>query len=207
MCAGLLAIGAVVAVCNWWVIASTRDRVYPSVDSLPDNAVGLVLGTSPYARDGGPNAHFAGRMDTAAAVWAAGKVRHLLLSGANPSERYNEPRAMFEALRDRGVPEQAMTLDFAGFRTLDSLIRAQQIFGLERLTIISQRYHGYRSLFIARHRGLDAVAVAAPTNPVVTQSRRTEIREVFARVKAVLDLYFTAKAPKFLGEREPIELD
>ena len=207
MCAGLLALGAVVAVCNWWVIASTRDRVYPSVDSLPTNAVGLVLGTSPFARDGGPNAHFAGRMDTAAAAWSEGKVRHLLLSGANPSERYNEPRAMYEALRERGVPEQAMTLDFAGFRTLDSMIRAKQIFGLERLTIISQRYHGYRSLFIARHRGIDAVAVAAPTRPAITQSRRTEVREVFARVKAVLDLYLTAKEPKLLGKREPIELD
>ena len=146
-------------------------------------------------------------MDTAAALYASGKVRHLLLSGANPSERYNEPKAMAAALKDRGVPPGAVTLDFAGFRTLDSLVRARAVFDLQKLTIITQRYHGYRALFIAQRQGIDAVAMAAPTNPAVVQSRRTEIREIFARVKVVLDLFLTRKQPKFLGEVEPIRLD
>lgn len=205
--AACAAAAALLLVCNWWVVASTQSRMVVSADDLPDNAVGLVLGTSPRAPGGGANAHFAGRMDTAAALYASGKVRHLLLSGANPSERYNEPKAMAAALKDRGVPPGAVTLDFAGFRTLDSLVRARAVFDLQKLTIITQRYHGYRALFIAQRQGIDAVAMAAPTNPAVVQSRRTEIREIFARVKVVLDLFLTRKQPKFLGEVEPIRLD
>ena len=193
--------------CNWWVVSSTKSRVIERADELPDNAVGLVLGTSPHAPGGGANAHFEGRMDTAAALYASGKVKHLLLSGANPSARYNEPKAMAAALKARGVPATAITLDFAGFRTLDSLVRARAVFDLQQLTIITQRYHGYRALFIAERQGIDAVAIAAPTNPAVVQSRRTEIREVFARVKVVLDLFLTRKQPKFLGDVEPIRID
>ena len=205
--AAFAAAALLVIACNWWVIASTKSRVTDRADDLPDNAVGLVLGTSPWAAGGSANAHFAGRIETAAALYASGKVKHLLLSGANPSERYNEPKAMAAALKQRGVPANAMTLDFAGFRTLDSLVRARAVFDLQQLTIITQRYHGYRAIFIAQRRGMDAVAIAAPTIPEVVRSRRTEIREVFARVKVVLDLFLTRKQPKFLGEVEPIRVE
>lgn len=203
----MAATAALLLACNWWVVASTRAQVTEHASALPDNNVGLVLGTSPLAPGGSANAHFAGRMDAAATLYASGKVKHLLLSGANPSARYNEPKAMAAALKQRGVPASALTLDFAGFRTLDSLVRARVVFDLQRLTIITQRYHGYRALFIAQRQGIDAVAFAAPTNPAVVRSRRTEIREVFARVKVVLDLFLTRKQPKFLGEVEPIRVD
>ena len=205
--AACAAAGLLLIACNWWVVGSTQSRVVDAPDQLPGNAVGLVLGTSPRAPGGSDNAHFAGRMDAAAALFASGKVKHLLLSGANPSTRYNEPKAMAAALKQRGVPADAITLDFAGFRTLDSLVRARAVFELGQLTIITQRYHGYRAVFIAQRQGIDATAFAAPTNPAVVQSRRTEVREVFARVKAVLDLFLTRKQPKFLGEAEPIKID
>ena len=205
--AALAATAVLLLACNWWVVTSTQSRLVEHTNALADNTVGLVLGTSPLAPGGGTNAHFAGRMDAAAALYASGKVKHLLLSGANPSTRYNEPKAMAAALKQRGVPSSALTLDFAGFRTLDSLVRARAVFDLQQLTIITQRYHGYRALFIAQRQGIDAVAFAAPTNPAVVRSRRTEIREVFARVKVVLDLFLTRKQPKFLGEVEPIRVD
>ena len=201
----LAALAGFVLACNVWVIQSTRSAIYDSPTAIPARDVGLVLGTSPWSREGRANAHFRGRVESAALLYKRGALRHVLLSGANPSDRYNEPRAMYQALADLGVDKADMTLDFAGFRTLDSVVRAQQVFGLDGLTLVTQRFHAYRAVFIARHLGLDAVAYAAPTIPR-RRSRRTEIREILARGKAVLDLFFLDKQPRFLGEREDIEL-
>lgn len=202
----LAALGLAVLACNLWVIQSTDAFLYDSPTAIPPKGVGLVLGTSPWSREGRANAHFRGRVESAALLYKRGALQHVLLSGANPSDRYNEPRAMYKALAELGVDGQDMTLDFAGFRTLDSVVRAKQIFGLDDLTLITQRFHAYRAVFIARHLGLDVVAYTAPTIPR-RRSYRTEIREVFARVKAVLDLFFIDKQPRFLGEREEIRLD
>lgn len=201
--AGTLVVG--VLACNVWVITAAKPYVYNSPTAIPANDVGLVLGTSPLNRSGGRNAHYQGRMESALLLYRRGALRHLLLSGANPSARYNEPKAMYQTLATAGVPKTDMTLDFAGFRTLDSVVRARAVFGLDEVTIVSQRYHVYRAVFLARRVGLDAVAYAAPTMPR-RRSRRTEIREVFARVKAVIDLYIIRKQPKFLGEQEVIDL-
>lgn len=201
----LAAVGLGVLACNVWVIQAANAYVYSSPAAIPANDVGLVLGTSPRSREGGNNAHFRGRVESALLLYNRGALRHLLLSGANPSERYNEPKAMYQMLADAGVPKADMTMDFAGFRTLDSVVRAREVFDLDRLTIISQRYHVYRAVFIARHFGMDAVAYAAPTLPR-RRSRRTELREIFARVKAVIDLYVIGKQPRFLGDKEAIDL-
>lgn len=199
-----LAVAALVAA-NAWVIGSTRVFVFEDLERIPTNDVGLVLGTSPYTRHGSRNLLFRHRIQAAASLYRAGKVRHLLLSGANPDETYNEPRKMYQALRAAGVPDAAMTMDFAGFRTLDSMIRAREIFGLDRLTIISQRFHDYRAVFIARHEGLDAVAYHSPQEDA-SQSLRVEAREFLARARAVLDLFVIFTQPRFLGEARRIEL-
>lgn len=191
---------------NAWVVGATQARVYDDIGRLPGNDVGLVLGTSPYTRRGNRNLLFRHRVRAAAELYAAGKVRHLLLSGANPDETYNEPRKLYQALVDLGVPPAAMTFDFAGFRTLDSVVRAREVFGLDRVTIISQRYHDYRAVFIARNRGLDAVAYSRPEEDA-RQPLRTEAREYLARGKAVLDLFVLFKRPKYLGERRTINFD
>lgn len=188
---------------NAWVVGTSRGYVYDDIERLPDNEVGLVLGTSPYTRQGNRNLLFRHRIHAAAELYAAGKVQHLLLSGANPDETYNEPRKMYQALVQLGVPPEAMTFDFAGFRTLDSVVRAREVFSLDRVTIISQRFHDYRAVFIARNRGLDAVAYTRPEEDA-RQPLRTETREYLARGMAVLDLFVLFKRPKYLGERRTI---
>lgn len=191
---------------NAWVVGSSRAYVFDNLDRLPENDVGLVLGTSPYTRLGNKNLLFKHRIQAAAALYKAGKVRHLLLSGANPDKTYNEPRKMYQALRKAGVPDAAMTLDFAGFRTLDSMVRARKVFGLRSVTIISQRFHDYRAVFIARHEGLDAIAYNSPREDA-RQNLRTEAREFAARAKAVLDLFVIFKRPRHLGEQRSIKIE
>lgn len=190
---------------NAWIVQSAAPYVYNSPTQLPDNPVGMVLGTSPYTHTGHKNKLFAGRIRAAASLYEHGKVAHLLISGANPSRHYNEPRKMYQALRKAGIPDAAITLDFAGFRTLDSVARARQVFGLQRYTIISQRFHDYRAVFLARHKGMDVVAY----DPRTDNNRlplRTQAREFFARVKAVLDLYVLHTQPRMLGEPVPIDV-
>jgi len=195
---GLVVFGLILA--NAWVIGAARPYVYDDIQRLPPNEVGLVLGTSPYTRYGSKNLLFRHRIEAAAELYRAGKVETLLLSGANPDETYNEPRKMREALKKAGVPGDVMTLDPSGFRTLDSVVRAQRLFDHERFTIISQRFHNYRAVFLARQHGSEAVAFARPEEDR-RQPLRTEVREFFARAKAVLDVYVLGQTPRVLRER------
>lgn len=190
---------------NLWVEQSTRPYVFADIETLPANDVGLLLGTSPYSRKGNENVLFQHRIDAAAALYRAGKIRHVLASGSNPDETYNEPRKMFYALVEAGVPAEAITLDFAGFRTLDSVIRAQAVFKLDRYTVISQRFHVHRAVFIARHHGVDAIAYAPPE--AKDQRRRQLLRESLARSNAVLDIFLLETQPRFLGQPEQINLE
>lgn len=191
---------------NHWVINNTYSYVYSSWSLLPENNVGLVLGTSPYTSDGQSNPQFIGRVEAAAQLYHLGKVKHLLVSGANPDKTYNEPRAMWQALIKRGVPQSAITMDFAGLRTFDSVARAQLVFGINRLTIITQKYHAYRAVFIGKKLHMQVVAYAAPGGDALGLFSRTRIREVLARVKAVLDIFLLNTAPKFTGKPEDILL-
>lgn len=191
---------------NHWVIDNTYSYVYNSWSLLPTNNVGLVLGTSPFTGDGGPNPQFYGRVEAAAQLYKLGKVRHLLVSGANPSAQYNEPRAMWKSLIKLGVPESAITLDFAGFHTFDSVARAKLVFGVKRVTVITQRYHAYRAVFIGKKLGLHIWAYVAPGGKDLGMLAWTRIREWFARVKAVLDIYVLHAAPRFTGRSEKIRI-
>ncbi|MES1949929.1 SanA protein [Salinisphaera sp. S4-8] len=190
---------------NAWVVSATREFIVDDMSHLDVHDVGVVLGTSPFTRYGNQNLLFTHRMMAAAELYAAGRVRHLLLSGANPDRTYNEPRKMYQALRRLGVPDSALTFDFAGFRTLDSIVRAQQVFGLDRFVIISQRYHDYRALFIARYNGADAVAYIRAQEDR-RQPLRAEAREYLARFKALIDLFLLDTGPRFLGPPRRIEI-
>lgn len=204
--AGALAFVLFVLLCNRWVINSTDAYVYTDWALMPENEFGVVLGTSRYASDGKPSQEFQGRIRAAAELYQLGKVRHLIVSGANPDASYNEPRAMWRELVKLGVPETSITMDFAGFRTFDSVVRANAIFGQMRFTLISQRYHDYRAVFIGKKLGLGVVAYAAPANAQGAYGMRHPPREVFARCKAVLDVFLLNTQPRFLGEPEHIEL-
>ena len=196
-------VALLILLANRWVINSTDDYIYQDWALLPDTEVGLVLGTSNYTREGRDNPYFYGRVRAAADLYAKGKVRHLIVSGANPDSSYNEPRKMWQELVKLGVPSDRITMDFAGFRTLDSVARMQEVFGLERGTIITQEYHAYRAVFLGRKMQMQVVAYA----PGAGYSVRNTTREVFARVKAILDLFLLRTEPKFLGEPVQIELD
>lgn len=190
---------ALVLAGNLWVVNSSEARLYTNWAALPDNEVGLVLGTSPYTGNGDPNPHFAGRINAAVELYQLGKIKHLIVSGANPDASYNEPRRMWQALTAAGVPAQAITMDFAGLRTFDSLARAKLVFGLNHFTLITQDYHAYRALFIADKLGVNPVAYA-PAGEALGPAFKPYLREVFARAWAIADLYLLDTEPKFLGE-------
>jgi SanA protein len=206
---GLFALLLPVVLCvaaNWWIYRSASGRIVTDADRLPFNEVGLVLGTSKYSGDGvSSNPFFEGRLNAAARLFRAGKVRHLIVSGDNGRKTYDEPSWMRDALVERGVPLEAITLDYAGFRTLDSVVRAKEIFGLERFTIITDDFHEPRSVFLARSRGLDVVGF--PSDPVPwVWSKKARTRELVSRVRACLDVYVLHTQPKFFGPRVQIEM-
>jgi SanA protein len=189
---------------NLLIVQTTSPNVFTNIKDLPNRRVALVLGTSNKTISGNVNPYFQKRIETAAWLYKAGKVDHLIVSGDNRSMYYNEPMEMSKALIKLGVPQAAITLDYAGLRTLDSVVRCKEIFGQDRITIITQPFHSYRALFISHYYGMDAVAMVA--DEPVEDSFRIRVREYFARTKAVLDLYILKTSPRFLGEKEKIEL-
>jgi len=201
----MLTLAVVIAGCQWVVLRSGRGRLYDQIRNTPVREVGLLLGTSDKQGNGNSNPFFEYRIAAAAELYKAGKVRHLLVSGDNHRRGYDEPALMKAALLAAGVPESAITLDCAGFRTLDSVVRAKEVFGLSQFTIISQRFHDQRALLIAQHYDIDAIGFCA-ADVALRYGIKIQIREAFARVKAVLDLYVLHTQPKFLGPREKIPL-
>lgn len=201
--AALLAGVAFTVFANVYIQRANRDRLYSDVAAIPARETALVLGANSVMGDGRPNLHFVYRMDAAAALYHAGKVRRLLVSGDNGRVDYDEPAMMKTALIARGVPANAIVCDYAGFRTLDSVMRAKQVFGLHSLTIVTQRYHNTRALEVARANEIDAVGFCT-RDVEARQSVRTEIREVASRTVAMLDLYVWHKQPRFPGPPEPL---
>lgn len=177
----------------------SKNKIYTSVDQLPNNNVALVLGTSQYLRSGIKNPFFTYRIDAAERLYKSGKVNYLLVSGDNRIANYNEPEKMRRELIERGIPNEKIILDYAGFRTLDSVVRSKKVFGQRSITIVSQDFHNKRALFIANFFQIDAVAFNAQDVSLKT-GIKTSIREVFARVKMILDLYILKKEPHFLGD-------
>jgi SanA protein len=195
----------VLVVSNVWIVKSTEDKVFSDLNKLPDHRVALVLGTSHRKSGGGPNPYFHKRIETAANLFKMGKIDHFILSGDNRTIFYNEPWEMRKALIKQGVPETAITLDYAGLRTLDSVVRSKKIFGQDKITIITQPFHSYRALFISAYYDIDAVAMVAD-EPSLDSSLKVRVREYFARAKAVLDLYVLRTTPRFLGRKEQINV-
>ena len=185
--------------------SASSARIFRSTETIPTNDVALVLGTSKKTSRGNPNLHFNQRIEAAAALFKAGKVRHLLVSGDNSVKNYDEPTDMRDALVEAGVPKETITCDYAGFRTLDSVLRAKTVFGLTNFTIVTEEFHCPRSVWIARRHGLDVVAFAAP-DLSVRWSARVKMREALARVWCAIDLYVVNRQPKFAGPPQKIIL-
>jgi len=186
------------------VVQAAAGRLYDTPSDVPIHDVAVVLGTSPKVVGGRPNLLYEARIDAAAQLYTAGRVKCLLVSGDNGDLRYNEPTRMRADLIRRGIPAKDVVCDYAGFRTLDSMVRAQKVFGQNSFVIVSQPFHNERAVYLARQRGIDAIGF----NAVQTQlGLGLWIRERFARFTAILDINVFNRQPRFLGKREPMPTD
>ncbi len=180
---------------NTIVKLQVKNQLYTTLDHVPFREVGLVLGANKKGRNG-LNPYFKYRMEAAAALYLNGKVNRIIVSGDNHIKSYNETDDMRDYLVTLGVPKSAITCDYAGFRTLDSVVRAKKVFGCHSLTIISQAFHNQRAVYIANQNGLDAVGFNA--KDVGSRKNLTHIREVFAKLLVVLDVHLFNRKPRFL---------
>ncbi|WP_095834259.1 outer membrane permeability protein SanA [Brenneria goodwinii] len=179
-----------------WISWKTAPFVYDELQDLPSRQVGVVLGTAKYYRTGVINQYYLFRIQGAMNAYNSGKVSYLLLSGDNAQQSYNEPMTMRRDLIAAGVPPADIVLDYAGFRTLDSIVRTRKVFDTNDFTIITQRFHCERALFIALHLGIQAQCYAVPSPKNIMTVR---IREFGARLGALFDLYILKREPRFLG--------
>jgi Uncharacterized membrane protein len=199
-----LAAAALIVAAEIAVSRAAMGRVYDDAGAIPVRGMGLLLGCGKTLKNGGANSFFTHRADAAAKLYAEEKISQIIVSGDNHVASYDEATDMKLALVERGVPAERIHCDYAGFRTLDSVVRAKKVFGQERLTIISQSFHNRRAIFIARAKGVDAIGFNA-AEVAMSHSLRTRIRETPARVKALLDVCLGVR-PRFLGPAIDIDL-
>ncbi|MCP9768780.1 vancomycin high temperature exclusion protein [Lacihabitans sp. LS3-19] len=185
--------------CNYTISSNSKNKTFYKVSEIPSSKTGLLLGTSKFLANGYINPYYTYRINAAADLMQAKKIKFLIISGDNSQKNYNEPEMMKQDLVVLGIDSTKLYLDFAGFRTFDSVIRAKEIFGQDSLTIISQAWHNERDIFIAEKEGLKAIGYNAK-DVNQKQGLKTQIREKLARVKVYFDYLFNTK-PKFLGEK------
>ncbi len=173
--------------------------IYSDIDRIPPARVGLVLGTAKYTRDGRRNLYYIHRLRAAERLFRSGKVQYLLLSGDNSTKHYNEPATMRKDLIRAGIPKERIFLDYAGFRTFDSMLRAKEIFGLDTLIVISQNFHVRRAVYIGRRYGMHpyGLAVQGAGRP---SDIKMFLRELLARIRVKIDILW-GNRPKFLGKK------
>jgi SanA protein len=195
----VLAGSLLIAYANITAIWASRGRLFDAVEALPKTRVGLVFGTTDRV-NGLENLYFRYRIDAAEKLWKAGKLDVLIVSGDNRSKYYNEPGKMKQALIERGLPAGRIVCDFAGLRTFDSVVRAKEIFGLDSIVFISQRFQNERAIYLAHANGINAIGFNA-RNVESHAGLKTKLREVAARVLMWLDVHILGTRPQQLGEK------
>lgn len=180
-----------------------RHYIFDTTEAIPKNKVGLVLGAGKYTQSGHINSYYKFRLDAAVELYEAGKIEFILISGDNSRTTYDEPTTFKTDLIARGIPENKIFLDYAGFRTLDSVVRSKEIFGQDSITIISQQFHNERAIYLAINYDINAVAYNAEDGYNHHRSK-TRLREYFARAKASIDVIFNVE-PKYLGDKIEIK--
>jgi SanA protein len=171
--------------------------VFSNVEDVPAREYGLLPGTSRLVHGKYLNAYFFNRIHAAVELYRAGKIRKIIVSGDNGRTDYNETGDMARELVAQGVAPEDVLSDFAGFRTLDSVVRARNLFGATELTVISQRFHCERAIYLASENGIDAVGFEADDIALKSVRFRIAVREAFARVLAVLDAEVLNTKPHF----------
>lgn len=188
-----------IAWANYSIRKDSSTSVSYNIADVPEAKTALLLGTGKTLNNGMPNAYFYNRIKAATDLYKSGKIHYIIVSGDNSTKDYNEPEDMQAALVQQGVPQDKIILDHAGFRTLDSVVRAKDIFGQTKLVIISQKFHNERAVFLAKHNGMEAFGYnAEDVNKYA--GLKTNLREYLAKAKAYWDLMFGVE-PKFGGEK------
>jgi SanA protein len=188
-----------IAWANYSIKKDSNDSVSNYLEEVPKTKTALLLGTGKSLSNGQPNAYFYNRIQATADLYKSGKIQYVIVSGDNSQKNYNEPEDMQFALIQSGVPKDKIFLDFAGFRTLDSVVRAKEIFGQTKLIIVSQKFHNERAVFLAKQNGMEAFGYNAPDVNKYA-GFKTNMREYLAKAKAYLDLILGVK-PRFGGDK------
>lgn len=184
---------------NYTIVNNAKNKTFFKTSKIIKNKVGLVLGTTKTLSNGYTNLYFTYRINATVKLFKSGKIDFVLVSGDNGNKGYNEPEDFKLALIKKGIPANKIFLDFAGFRTLDSVIRAKEIFGQKSITIISQKFHNERAIYLAGKNGIKAIGFNAK-DVSKRSGLKTNIREYFARTKAFLDVIFNVQS-KLLGDK------
>ena len=177
----------------------SQGKVYDSIEQVPERKIGLVLGCSKYLSNGRKNLYFQQRIDAAKELYFSDKVKFLLVSGDNSTKYYDEPTTMKKDLIALGVPGNKIYCDYAGLSTLDSVVRTKEVFKENQFIVISQGFHVRRAIYLGLAHDIDLIGYA-PQGVSGLGSLKTELRECLARGKALLDVKFLNRQPKFLGD-------
>lgn len=188
---------------NWAIESNAEGKVFDQVNDCPEVKVALVLGTSRLLKHGNDNLYFSYRIKAAVELYRAGKVQYILVSGDNSIATYDEPTDMKNALIAAGIPAKRIYLDYAGFRTLDSMERALKVFNQKEVIVVSQRFHNERAIYLGEHFGMTVYGYNAK-DVAKMSGFKTKVRERFARMKVFWDILFGVDS-KFLGE--PVKID
>lgn len=195
----LIIIISLISISLLWINLTTKNKIYSNTENLPFNSVGLIPGCNKYIAQGVINQYYQLRIDAGVKLYNQGKIDYILVSGDNAHASYDEPREMRNSLVEAGIPNDKIISDYAGFRTLDTIVRAKEVFQLDKVTFISQNFQNQRGVFIGNKRDIDVIAFDAE-NADLIHSFKTLFREIFAKVKMLIDIYITDKEPKFLGD-------
>ncbi len=192
--------GVLIYTCDALIKKEASGKLYSDTEAVPFNRVGLLLGTAKYTSIRGfINPYYAYRIKAATSLLKAGKIKYLIISGDNGREEYNEPEMMRADLIEQGIDSTRIFLDYAGFRTFDSVVRLKEVFGQDSVTFISQPFHNERAIYIASKQGMVANGFNAK-DVSARQGSMVQLREKLARVKVFVD-YLIATKPKFLGKK------
>ena len=192
-----------ILITNYWVSSKANGLIYDDIQDIPSHKVALLLGTGKYTQNNNINLYYKYRIEATVKLFNARKIEFILVSGDDSTKIYDEPQDMKNDLILAGIPENKIFLDYAGFRTLDSVIRAKKIFGLTEFTIISQKFHNERAVYLAMNQNINAIAFNAK-DVKSSYGFKTQLREYLAKTKACLDVLFNVQ-PKFLGQKIEIK--